>query len=47
MSLAFIFLIVMPNFAAKRSAVFEEMAIEVAIFSNFPDIPELKLSLPP
>ena len=25
----------------------EKMTLEVAIFGNFPDIPELKLSLPP
>ena len=37
----------MQNFAAIRSAVLEKMTFEVAIFGNFPDIPELKLSLPP
>ena len=31
------------NFAAIRSAVLEKMAFEVAIFDNFPDIPELKI----
>ena len=36
----------MQKFAAIRSAVLEKMAFEVAIFGNFPDIPELKLSLP-
>ena len=35
------------NFDAIRSAVFEKMAFEVAIFGKFPDIPEIKLSLPP
>ena len=37
----------MQNFAAIRSAVIEKMTFEFAIFGNFPDIPELKLSLPP
>ena len=37
----------MQNLAAIRSVVFEKMTFEVAIFCNFPDIPELKLSLPP
>ena len=46
MSLGLIFLIVMQNFTAIRSAVLEKMTFEVAIFGNFPDIPELKLSLP-
>ena len=46
MSLDLIFLIVMQNFAAIRSAVLEKMTFEVAIFSSFPDIPERKLSLP-
>ena len=46
MSLDLIFKIVMRNFAAIRSAVLEKMTFEVAIFANFPDIPELKLSLP-
>ena len=36
----------MQNFAAIRSAVIEKIAFEVAIFGSFPDIPELKLSLP-
>ena len=39
-------LIVKDPFAAVRSAVLEKMTFEVAIFGNFPDIPELKLSLP-
>ena len=47
MSLDLIFSIAMQKFAAIRSAVLEKMAFEVAIFGNFPDIPELKLSLPP
>ena len=47
MSLGLIFSIVMQNFVAIRSAVFKIMRFEVAIFDNFPDIPELKLSLPP
>ena len=48
MSLDLIFLIVMQNFAAIRLAVLEKMAFEVrSIFGNFPEIPELKLSLPP
>ena len=34
------------NFAAIRSADLETMTFEVAIFGKFPDIPELKLSLP-
>ena len=46
MSLGLIFYIVMQNFAAIRSAVLEKMTFEVAIFGSFPDIPELKLSLP-
>ena len=46
MSLGLIFKIDMQNFAAIRSAVLEKMTFEVAIFGNFPDIPELKLSLP-
>ena len=37
----------MQNFVAIRSAVLEKMALEFAIFGIFPDIPELKLSLPP
>ena len=36
----------MQNFAAIRSAVLEKMTFEVAIFGSFPDIPELRLSLP-
>ena len=44
-SLGLIFSIVMQNFAAIRSAVPEIMTFEVTIFGNFPDIPELKLSL--
>ena len=36
----------MQNFAAIRSTVLEKMTFEVAIFGSFPDIPELKLSLP-
>ena len=46
MSLCLIFLIVMLNFSAIRSAVLEKMTFEVAIFGSFPDIPERKLSLP-
>ena len=46
MSLGLMFLIVMQNFATIRSAVSETMAFEVAIFDYFPDILELKLSLP-
>ena len=46
MSLDLIFWIVMQNLAAIRSAVLEKMTFEVAIFGKFPDIPELKLSLP-
>ena len=42
-----IFKTIMQNFAAIRSAVLEEKMFEVAIFGNFPDIPELKLSPPP
>ena len=45
MSLGLIFLIVMQNFAAIRSAILEKMTFEVAIFGSFPDIPKLKLSL--
>ena len=37
----------MQNFAATRPAVLEKMVFEVAIFGNFPDIPELELSFPP
>ena len=37
----------LQNFAAIRSAVPEKMTFEVAIFGNFPEITELKLSLPP
>ena len=37
----------MQNFAAIRSAVLEKITFEVAIFGNFPDIPERKLSIPP
>ena len=33
-----IFLIVMQNLAAVRSAILEEMAFEIYIFGNFPDI---------
>ena len=36
----------MQNFAAIQLAVLEKMTFEVAIFASFPDIPELKLSLP-
>ena len=36
----------MQNFAAIRSAVLEKMTFEVTLFGSFPDIPELKLSLP-
>ena len=36
----------MQNFAVIRSAVLEKMTFENAIFGKFPDIPELKLSLP-
>ena len=36
----------MQNFAAMQSAILEKMSFEVAIFGIFPDIPELKLSLP-
>ena len=46
MSLGLIFLIAMQNFVAIRSAVHEKMTFEVAILGSFPDIPELKLSLP-
>ena len=35
----------MQNFAAIPSAFLKKMTFEVAIF-GFPDIPELKLSLP-
>ena len=38
--------IVMQNVAAMRSDVLEKMTFEVAIFGSFPDISELKLSLP-
>ena len=37
----------MQNFAAIRSTFLEKMMFEVAIFSYFPDIPKLKLPLPP
>ena len=37
----------MQNLAAIRSVVLDKMMFEVAIFGNFPDIPELKLLLPP
>ena len=47
MSLGLFFEIVMQKIAVIRSAVLEKMIFEVAIFGNFPDIPELKLSLPP
>ena len=33
----------MQNFAAIGSALLEKMTFEVAIFGNFPDIPEPKL----
>ena len=46
MSLGLIFLIVIQNVAAVRSAVLEKMTFELAIFGHFPDIPELKLSHP-
>ena len=46
MSLGLILLIVMQNFAALRSAILEKMMFELAIFGSFPDIPDLKLSLP-
>ena len=46
MSTGLILKIVMQNFAAIRSAVREKMTFEVAICGNFPDIPEVKLSLP-
>ena len=46
MSMGLIFKIVMQNFAEIRTAVLEKMTFEVAIFGNFLDIPELKLSLP-
>ena len=36
----------MQNFVAIRSAVLEKMTFEVAIFGNFPDIPELILIYP-
>ena len=36
----------MQHFALTRSAVLEKITFEVAIFDNFPDIPEMKLSLP-
>ena len=42
MSLGLIFLIVMQNFKAIRSAVLEKTIFEVAIFGSFPDIPERK-----
>ena len=45
MSLGLIFLIVMQNFAAIRSAVLQKMMFEVTIFGNFPDIPQLKSEL--
>ena len=32
---------------AILSAILEKMTFEVAIFCDFPDTPELKLSLPP
>ena len=35
------------NFVAIRSAVLEKMTFEVAMFGYFPDIPNLKFSLPP
>ena len=44
MSMDLIFLNVMQNFVAIRSAVLEKMMLELAIFGNFPDISELKLS---
>ena len=47
MSLGLFFLIVMQNCTAIRSAVLEKMTFEDAIFGNFPDITDLKLSLPP
>ena len=36
----------MQNFALIQSTVLEKIMFKVAIFGNFPDIPELKLSLP-
>ena len=47
MSLGFIFLIVMQIFVAIPSVVLEKMTLEAAIFGNFQDISELKLSLQP
>ena len=34
------------KFRGNWSTVLEKMTFEVAIFGDFPDIPELKLSLP-
>ena len=45
MSFGLIFLIVMQNFAAIRSVILEKITFEVAIFGNYLDILELKLSL--
>ena len=47
MSLDLIFFTVMQNFVMIRSAVLEKMAFEVAIFGNFLNISEPKLSIPP
>ena len=47
LSLGLIFSIVMQNFAAIPSVFLEKMTFEVVIFGYFPDIPKLKLSLPP
>ena len=44
MSLDLIFLIVMQNFVGVQSAILEKKTLEVAIFANFLDISELKLS---
>ena len=40
-------LILMQNFMATQSAILQKMTLEVAIFGNFPDISELKMSLCP
>ena len=37
----------MQNFAVIRSAILEKMTLEDSNFGNFPDVSEVKLSLPP
>ena len=46
MSLGLIFKIVMQNFGGDTISRSRENNVEVAIFGNFPDIPERKVSLP-